>query len=198
MNRELSFIKNPNAVSSGQHQHQVTWVWSRCTTPRSLEDSPCDLRTTGEWNTTSVPFQSCGTWDSIREAENPAWPGSQVPSSWCQHLVTWAQSQLTSPKSPRGQLLRQTPFWAPDIGAPSLPEKTCPPCPWGLCWITWGTHLGSRIPLRLVCRGESVDYRSWQLLWQDKATQLLEKVLFLAYIFGQEKVQTPDICAPSL
>jgi hypothetical protein len=28
---------------------------------RSLEDSPRDLRTTDEWNTTSVPFQSCGT-----------------------------------------------------------------------------------------------------------------------------------------
>ena len=25
---------------------------------------------------------------------------------------------------------------------------------------TWGSHLGSRIPLRLVCTGESMDYRS--------------------------------------
>jgi hypothetical protein len=25
---------------------------------------------------------------------------------------------------------------------------------------TWGSHLGSWIPLRLVCTGESVDYRS--------------------------------------
>jgi hypothetical protein len=55
---------------------------------------------------------------------------------------------------PRGQLLRQTPFLAPDIQAPSLPEDRCPPHPGGLCWSTWGSHLGSRIPLRLVCTSE--------------------------------------------
>ena len=32
-------------------------AWSWRTPPRSLEDSPPDLRTTGEWNTTSVPIQ---------------------------------------------------------------------------------------------------------------------------------------------
>ena len=64
-----------------------------------LEDSPWDLRTTGEWNTTSVLIQSCRTWDSIREAGNPAWPGSQVPSGQCQHWVTWAQSLQTPPRS---------------------------------------------------------------------------------------------------
>jgi hypothetical protein len=37
-----------------------------------LEDSPCDLRTTREWNTTSVPIQSHRTRDSIREAGKPA------------------------------------------------------------------------------------------------------------------------------
>jgi hypothetical protein len=26
-------------------------------------------------------------------------------------------------------------------------------------WSTWGSHLGSRIPQRLVCAGESVNYR---------------------------------------
>jgi hypothetical protein len=63
-----------------------------------LEDSPHNLRTTGEWNTTSVPIQSRWTWDSIREAEKPAWPGSQIPSSRRQHQVTWVQSQQTSPR----------------------------------------------------------------------------------------------------
>jgi hypothetical protein len=29
--------------------------------PMSLEDSPHNLRTTSEWNTTSVPIQSCRT-----------------------------------------------------------------------------------------------------------------------------------------
>jgi hypothetical protein len=42
----------------------------------------------------------------------------------------------------------------------TLPEERCPPCPGGVCRSTWGSHLGFRIPLRLVCAGESVDYRS--------------------------------------
>jgi hypothetical protein len=65
--------------------------------PRSLEDSPRNLRTTGEWNTSSVPFQSGRT--IIRETENPAWPGSQDPSGLCQHQVTWARSRRTPPRS---------------------------------------------------------------------------------------------------
>jgi hypothetical protein len=58
------------------------------------------------------------------------------------------------------QLLGQTPFQAPDIWAPSLPEDRCPPHLGGPCWSTWGSHLGSRILQRLVCTGKSVDYRS--------------------------------------
>ena len=34
---------------------------------------------------------------------------------------------VDTPKVPKGQLLRQTPFWAPDILAPSLPDERCPP-----------------------------------------------------------------------
>jgi hypothetical protein len=74
------------------------WEWSRRTPPRSQEDSPLDLRTTSEWNTTSVPLQSRGSWNSIREAENPAWPGSQVPSGQLQHWVTWVRSWRTPPR----------------------------------------------------------------------------------------------------
>ena len=37
------------------------WVRSQRTPPRSTEHSPQDLRTSGEWNTTSVPIQSRGT-----------------------------------------------------------------------------------------------------------------------------------------
>jgi hypothetical protein len=65
-----------------------------------------------------------------------------------------------TPKVPRGQLLRQTPFWAPDIRAPSLPEERCPQSPGKFCQRTWRSHLGSWIPLRLVCASESIDYRS--------------------------------------
>jgi hypothetical protein len=33
--------------------------------------------------------------------------------------------------------------------------------PGGLCWSTWGSHHGSQIPQRLVCTGESVNYRRY-------------------------------------
>jgi hypothetical protein len=102
----------------------------------TLEDSPCDLRTTSEWNTTSVPIQSCRTWECIRKAGNLAWPGSQVPSSKHQHWVTWAQSRRTPPKSLEDSFWDRPPFQAPDIGAHSLPEERCPPCPGGLCQST--------------------------------------------------------------
>ena len=85
-------------LPSGQHQHWVTLGVELADTPlRSLEDSSHDLRTTGEWNTSSVPFQSCRT--SIREAENPAWPGLQVPTGRHQHWVTWERSRRTPPRS---------------------------------------------------------------------------------------------------
>jgi hypothetical protein len=84
---------------SSRRQHLGRGVSGHPPPPRSLEDSPCDLRTTSEWNTISVPFQSCGTWDSIRKAENPAWPGSQVPSDQRQHQVTWARNRRSPSRS---------------------------------------------------------------------------------------------------
>jgi hypothetical protein len=96
-------------VLSGQHQPQVTWARSQWTCPRSLEDSWWDLRTSSEWNITSVPLQLLGTWDSIREAENPPWTGSQVLSGQHQHQVILGEV-ADNPKAPRGQLLRQNPF----------------------------------------------------------------------------------------
>ena len=78
------------------------------------------------------------------------------------------------------------------------PEDRCPPGPGALCLRIGGSHLGSGTPPNIVCTGESVHHTSWQLQWPTKATQLLGKVLFWAFIFSQEEVQTPDICAPSL
>ena len=46
--------------STGSH-----WARRHQTQPRSPEHSPLDLRSSGEWNTTSVPIQLLGTWDSI-------------------------------------------------------------------------------------------------------------------------------------
>jgi hypothetical protein len=56
---------------------------------------------------------------------------------------------------------------------------------------TWGSHLGSQNPQRLVCTGESVEYRSLLLLGQAEGTQFLgqaeaTQLLGQALIFGQE------------
>ena len=51
------------------------------------------------------------------------------------------------------ELLRQAPFQAPDIQAPSLPEERCPPGPRGHCLSICQKHLGSQILPRLVCTG---------------------------------------------
>ena len=59
------------------------------------------------------------------------------------------------------QLLGHSPFRAPDIRAPSLPEERYWLLPGGLCLSTWGSHLWSWISQRLVCAGESADYRSY-------------------------------------
>jgi hypothetical protein len=60
------------------------------------------------------------------------------------------------------QLLGQSSFLGPDIQGPSPPETRCPPCPRGLCQSTWGSCLGCQINQRLVCAGESTDYRSYR------------------------------------
>jgi hypothetical protein len=153
-NRNRQFSKSIKTTHLLQVGASTGSSWAR-----SQLTSPCNLRTSGKWNTTSVPFQMRRTWDSIREAENPAWPGPQVPSSPCQHLVTGDAQSADTPKVPRRQLLRQISFWVSDIRAPSLPEERCPPCPGGFCQSAWGNHLGFLIPLRLVCEGKSVDCR---------------------------------------
>ena len=50
------------------------WARSRQAPPRSPENSPLDLTTSGEWNTTSVPIQPRVGPETalIREAENQA------------------------------------------------------------------------------------------------------------------------------
>jgi hypothetical protein len=53
-------------------------------------------------------------------------------------------------------------FWAPDTRAPSLPEERCPPLPrralpQHLVETSWFSDPAQRI----LCAGESVDYRSY-------------------------------------
>jgi hypothetical protein len=56
-------------------------------------------------------------------------------------------------------LLGQTLFQAPDIREPSLPEERYPP---GRALTEHlGEPFGFWIPQRIVCAGESVDYRSY-------------------------------------
>jgi hypothetical protein len=82
-----------------------------------------------------------------------------------------------------------------------------------------GSPLGSGTPRRAGCTSEGVEYRGQPILGRRepqsflggaifgsrqpatflaKATELLGKILFWAFIFSQEKVQTPDNCVPSL
>jgi hypothetical protein len=86
------------------------------------------------------------------------------------------------------QLLGQTLFRVLDIRAPSLPEERYPACPEGLCQSTWGSHLGSWIPQRLVCSDESVEYR------RDTASGTGRSDT----ASGEDPFLAPDIWAPSL
>ena len=55
-------IEYYSAIKNNDFEHRVTLGAESADTPQvTLEDSPCDLRTTSEWNTTSAPIQSCGT-----------------------------------------------------------------------------------------------------------------------------------------
>jgi hypothetical protein len=79
-----------------------------------------------------------------------------------------------------------------------------------------GSLLGSRTPRRAGCTSEGVECRGQPFLAQARATELLRrrylrlqttghlpsqsntalgKILFWAFIFSQEEVQTPDNCA---
>jgi hypothetical protein len=85
----------PVGASSGSPWAQT---WQKV--PQSPEDSPHELRITGEWNTTPVPIQACLAWASSREADN--WPDQghrSLPvsaSSWS----PWAWTQQKVPQSP--------------------------------------------------------------------------------------------------
>jgi hypothetical protein len=71
-----------------------------------------------------------------------------------------------------GRFMSSRPAWSTEWvpGQPGLhreilsqktkPEERCLPCLEGLFLSTWGSHLGSRIPQRLVWAGESVGYRA--------------------------------------
>jgi hypothetical protein len=80
------------------------------TPPRSTEHSPWDLRTSGEWNTTSVPIQTHGTWDSINwgrrkpgltRVTSPFW-AAQAPG----HLGHGVCGQPQGPQSTLHWILR--------------------------------------------------------------------------------------------
>ena len=76
----------------------------------------------------------------------------------------------------------RAPFSATDNRPPSWSEHRCPHSPGGFCLTFRGGHLDSGTPQRAVCRPKQHSF------W--------EKILFWAFIFGQEEVQTPDNCAP--
>jgi hypothetical protein len=76
--------------------------------------------------------------------------------------VTFPWSSVESPQEGRHLSKAGNPAW-PGSQVPSCKRQhwvTWAQIQRGLCQSTWGSHLGSWIPLRLVCAGESVDYRS--------------------------------------
>ena len=75
------------------------------------------------------------------------------------------------------QLLGQTPFQAPDIWAPSLPEERCPP---GRT-LTAGAGKGA-----ILFPGSLGDQSVQVRVWTAEATHLLGQALFQAFIFIQE------------
>ena len=75
--------------------------------------SPHDLGITGEWNTTSVPIQLCGTRDSSREAENRPDQGHKSLPDGTSTGSPWVGDRQTLPQSPENssQDLRITVEW---------------------------------------------------------------------------------------
>jgi hypothetical protein len=75
------------------------------------------------------------------------------------------------------QLLRQAPFWTPDILAPSLAEERWPP----------GRALTSRAGERdILCPGSLRDQSVQVNVHTAEATHLLGQAQFWAFIFSQE------------
>jgi hypothetical protein len=64
-------------------------------------------------------------------------------------------------------------------------------------WNTEASRFWDRQEPESFCGGSIFSSRQ-PVTFLAKATQLLGKILFWAFIFSQEEVQTPDNCTPSL
>jgi hypothetical protein len=109
------------------------------------------------------------------QVTEPSWVLDPSKTSLCRsaHRL-WRVSEQTAEAT---QLLGQTPFWDPDIQAPSPPEKRCLP----LRALT--TRAGERAILwRLSLWDQSVQVS----IQTEEATHLLGQALFPAFIFRQE------------
>jgi hypothetical protein len=89
-----------------------SWVWTQWTVPWSPEDSPWDLRITGELNI-SVPIQLLRACASSRETENPPDKGLKSLPVSASFGSPWAQTQRMVPQSPEDSphYLRITGEW---------------------------------------------------------------------------------------
>ena len=74
------------------------WARTWWKVPWSPEDSH-DLRITGEWNTTSVPNQSCRACDS-RSKDMGHLPDQQLRFLLTSASTLWFQTNQTAPRSP--------------------------------------------------------------------------------------------------
>jgi hypothetical protein len=108
---DKNILALPVGTSSGSPWFR-TWQMA----PRSLEDSPCYLRITGEWNTTLVPIQLWWACDS-RSKDTRALPdqrlqflliGTGIPWFQTHQTAPWFQTHQTAPQSSEETLLPGT------------------------------------------------------------------------------------------
>ena len=167
------------------------------TAPRSSQKHPRDLKTFVNGKPLLLQSYHAGPETAfIREADKPAWPGSQVPSNPLQHRAPWGQSLWTTQSSPQDSPwdLSTSSEWittsarrkvrTPDIWDPSLQEEILP------AESTLNTETQEKTSLRgLLIEANII---TWPSLWQ-----LLENKEFnwrLCYIFqkiGQSSREVP-------
>jgi hypothetical protein len=87
------------------------------------------------------------------------------------------------------QLLGQTPFWGPDIWAPSPPEERCSPRRALTAWAGEGAIL--------VPDPSNTNLHRWECGLQ-KRHSFWDRPCFRPSSSARRQVWTPDICAPSL
>jgi hypothetical protein len=185
-----SAIKNNEFALLVSASSSSPWAWTQLMIPRSPEDSPSDLRITGEWNTTSVPNQLWENCDS-RSKDMGALPDqrvAQVPSDQCWH--TLVSNTPESPKVPRGDTIsrhcntsRFLGFQDPRItGIWSHQDLRVSEESWLPRTLT---HTESQI----YNSPESQDHRESWILRSTESTRIIGRIVYNQIYWGQQALE---------